>query len=105
MEDLLSNLKILSIMDKYKFTWQCRDDNALGFCDDITTMDRIIDKWIEENGGIMNTDELANMLDFIEGEMDWQWMGRLMHGYFYGAATDNEMELLGERIRNQRMKK
>lgn len=92
-------------MDKYKFTWQCRGDNAFGFYDDVTTMDRIIDKWTEENGGIMNTDELANMLDFIEGEMDWQWMGRLMHGYFYGAATDDEMELLGERIRNQRMKK
>lgn len=91
-------------MDKYKFTWQCRDDNALGLYDDIETMDRIIDKWTEENGGHMNVDELADMLDFIEGEMDWWWMGHLMHGYFWGAATDDKMELLGEQVRNQRMK-
>ena len=89
-------------MNKYEFTWSCRENNAIGFISDAECMDQIIGKWTEESGGRMNADELAEMVEYIE-EMEWYWMANMMHGFFWGAATDNKYELLGEQLRNERM--
>ena len=91
-------------MNKYEFTWSCRDNNAFGFINDIECMDMIIDKWTEENGGHMNADELADMVEWIES-IEWYWMAHLMHGYIWGAAIDDKYELLGEQLRNERITK
>lgn len=63
------------------------------------TMDRIIDKWTEENGGRMDKDDLVEMVEYIES-IEWYCMASMMHGYFWGAATDNEYEQIGEQLRN-----
>lgn len=86
-------------MSKYEFTWSCRDNNALGFINDTECMYMIVDKWTEESGGRMDTDQLADMVEYLENEMEWHWMASMMHGYFWGASTDNEWELKGEQLR------
>lgn len=86
-------------MNKFEFAWSCRDNNAFGFISDAECMYMIIDKWTEENDGRMTEDDLIEMVEFIEEEMYWWWMGHLMHGYLWGAATDDKMELLGEQLR------
>ena len=91
-------------MNKYEFTKNCWDNYAFGFISDVECMDMIIDKWTEENGGRMNADELADMVEYIES-IEWYWMAHLMHGYFWGAAIDDEYELMGEQLRNKRLNK
>lgn len=85
-------------MNKYEFTLNCQNDHALGFISDAECMFMIIDKWTEENGGRMGESELADMVDYLENEMCWYCMARMMHGYFWGASTDNECELEGEQL-------
>ena len=85
-------------MNKYKFTLNCQDDCSLGFISAAEYMYMIIDKWTEENGGHMDESELADMVEYLE-EIGWYWMARMMHGYFWGASTDNEPELEGEQLR------
>ena len=89
-------------MNKYEFTWSCRDNNAFGFISDTECMYMIIDKWTEENDGHMDADELADMVEYLEDEMEWYWMAHMMHGYFWGAAIDDKYELLGEQLRNNK---
>ena len=84
-------------MNKYEFTQNCQDNNALGLISDAECMYLIIDKWTEENGGHMNADELAEMVEYLE-EIGWYWIAHMMHGYFWGASTDNEWELKGEHL-------
>ena len=86
-------------MNKHEFTLNCQDNNALGLISDTECMYLIIDKWTEENGGHMNESELADMVEYLENEMGWYWMAHMMHGYFWGASTDNEWELKGEQLR------
>ena len=86
-------------MNKYEFTLNCQDNNALGLISDAECMCMIIDKWTEENGGRMNESELADMVEYLENERGWYWMAHMMHGYFWGASTDNEWELKGEQLR------
>ena len=86
-------------MNKYKFTLTCQDNNTLGLISDAECMYLILDKWAEENGGHMNESELADMVEYLENEMGWYWMARMIHGYFWGASTDNERELKGEQLR------
>ena len=85
-------------MNKYEFTQNCQDNNSLGFISDAECMYLIIDKWTEENGGHMDESELAEMTEYLE-ELGWYCMARMMHGYFWGASTDNEWELKGEQLR------
>ena len=85
-------------MNKYEFTLNCQDNNALGLISDVECMYIIIDKWTEENDGYMNESELADMVEYLE-EIGWYWMAHMMHGYFWGASTDNEWELKGEQLR------
>ena len=85
-------------MNKYEFTQNCQDNNALGLISDAECMYLIIDKWTEENGGHMNESELADMVEYFE-EIGWYWIAHMMHGYFWGASTDNEWELKGEQLR------
>lgn len=88
-------------MNKYEFTWACRDNNAFGFISDAECMYAIIDRWTEENGGRMNNDDLVEMVEYIEEEMDWVWMGHMMHGYLWGASIDDKYELIGEQLHEQ----
>lgn len=89
-------------MNKYEFTQNCWVNSTVGFISDIECMDMIIDKWTEENGGRMNADELADMVEYIES-IEWYWMAHMMHGYLWGAAIDDEYELKGEELRNKRI--
>lgn len=84
-------------MNKYEFTLNCQDNNALGLISDTECMYMIIDKWTEENGGHMDESERADMVEYFE-EIGWYWMAHMMHGYFWGASTDNEWELKGEQL-------
>ena len=84
-------------MNKYEFTQNCQDNNALGLISDAECMYLIIDKWTEENGGHMDESELAEMAEYLE-EIGWYWIAHMMHGYFWGASTDNEWELKGEHL-------
>ena len=61
----------------------------------------IIDRWAEENGGRMTEDDLIKMVEYLEDDMNWYWMASMMRGYFWGAATDNKYELIGEQLRNE----
>lgn len=88
-------------MNKYEATAIYRQNYELGFWTMTETMDRIIDKWTEENGGHMNADELADMVEYIES-IEWHWMAHLMQGYFWGAAIDDKYELMGERLAQSR---
>lgn len=90
-------------MNKFEFTWSCRDNNAFGFISDAECMGMIIDKWVEANGGKMSNDDLIEMVEYLEDEMCWYWMASMMHGYFWGAATDNKYELIGEQLRNEQL--
>ena len=85
-------------MNKHEFTQNCQDNNSLGLISDAECMYLIIDKWTEENSGYMNESELADMAEYLE-EIGWYWMAHMMHGYFWGASTDNEWELKGEQLR------
>lgn len=85
-------------MNKYEFTQNCLDDYTFGFISDIECMNMVVDKWTEENGGRMDESELAEMAEYLE-EIGWYWMAHMIHGYFWGASTDNEWELKGEQLR------
>lgn len=60
-------------MNKYEFTQNCRDNNALGLISDIECMRMVVDKWTEENGGRMDESELAELAEYLE-EIGWYWM-------------------------------
>lgn len=86
-------------MNKYEFILNCQDNCSLGLISEAECMYMIIDKWTEENGGHMDESELADMVEYFENEKGWYWMAHMMHGYFWGASTDNEWELKGEQLR------
>ena len=88
-------------MNKYELITNCREHYEMGFNSATECMDRIIDGWTEANGGHMSADELAEMVEYIES-IEWHWMAHLMQGYLWGAAIDDEWELKGEQLRNQR---
>lgn len=89
-------------MNKYEYTWNCRDNNAFGFISDIECMDMIIDKWTEENGGRMTDEDLCEMVEYLEDEMGWYWMAHMIHGYIWGASIDDKYELMGEGLAKER---
>lgn len=86
-------------MNKYEFTWSCRDNNAFGIISDAECMYMIIDKWTEENDGRITDDDLIEMVEYLEDDMDWHWMANMIHGYIWGAAIDDKYELMGEQLR------
>ena len=85
-------------MNKYEFTLNCQGNNALGLISDIECLNMIVDKWTEDNDGRMDTDQLTEMAEYLE-RIEWYCMASMMHGYFWGASTDNEWELKGEQLR------
>lgn len=89
-------------MDKYKFIENCQSNYTFGFISLTECMYMIIDRWTEDNGGTMNQDELADMVEYIENDRGWYSLGRIMHGYLWGASTDDALELKGEQLRKQK---
>lgn len=85
-------------MNKYEFMQNCWDNYTFGFISDVECMNMIVDKWTEESGGRMDTDQLAEMVEYLE-KIEWYCMASMTHGYFWGASTDNEWELKGEQLR------
>ncbi len=85
-------------MNKYEFTKQHFEYYQCGLFSIKESMDKVIAKWAEDNGGVLNADELADIVDYLE-DIEWWSLSHFMHGYIWGASTDNEWELKGEQLR------
>lgn len=88
-------------MNKYEYTKSCRVNYNLGFWTMTECMDRIIDKWTEENGGRMTEEDLCRMVDYLD-LIEWYDMSRYMGAYLWGACTDDLYELQGEALAMER---
>lgn len=88
-------------MNKYEATLSYRSNYELGFWTMTEAMDRIIDKWTEENGGRMTEEALCEMADYLDN-IEWYSMSRFMGAYLWGACTDNLDELKGEALAKER---
>ena len=86
----------MTIIENYKNAYD------LGFYSLEESFDRIVDAYFDANGGHMNESDLADMVDDVEAS-EWWEMAHFMHGYYWGAAIDDENELRGERLLNERL--
>ncbi len=77
---------------------QIWDSWAMGFNSAEECLYRIVDAWTIECGGNATASDMADMIDYVE-EIGWDWMGRYLHGYIFGAPTDDEWEEKGEALR------
>lgn len=81
-----------------------RNCYELGFHSFEEAFDRIVDGYYDANGGHMTEENLADMVDDVE-KAEWWGMAHFMHGYYWGAAIDDENELKGEALLNERINK
>lgn len=88
-------------MNKYEATAIYRQNYELGFWTMTEAMDRIIDKWTEENGGRMTEEDLCEMVDYLD-LIEWWDMSHFMGGYLWGACIDDLNELEGEALAKER---
>lgn len=79
-----------------------RNCYELGFHSLEEAFDRIVDGYFDANGGHMTESNLADMVDDVEAA-EWFDMAHFMHGYYWGAATDDENEMKGEALLNARI--
>lgn len=79
-----------------------RNAYDLGFHSLEESFDRIVDAYFDANGGHMTECDLADMVDDVEAT-EWWTMAHFMQGYYWGASIDDENELLGEQLLNDRL--
>lgn len=82
-------------MSKFETTRATKENWLLGLIGLPDAMDLIIGEWTAENGGSMNTDDLTEMVEYVES-IEWYPMASYMQGYLFGASTDDPHEYMGE---------